>query len=262
MASVQQQWTLNQPCVRNLGPPIHSPEQPAGLLAIQPGFTWDDCDAYLFDIDGTLLHAHGGVHSDSFSRSVEAVLGHSLSLEGVPLHGSTDTAILRDAFRHAGIEDGFWQPRQEEILQRMREIVLERRADMSVTVMPGVHSMLDYLQSRGKVLGVATGNLEQIGWQKIEIAGLRDYFQFGGFSDRHAVRGEMIANALVTGRPLFGADATVCVVGDTPLDIAAARANSLPTIAVATGGSAYEDLLQHQPEVCTSTLAVLLAGRT
>jgi phosphoglycolate phosphatase len=190
---------------------------------------------------------------------VEAVLGHPLSIAGVPLHGSTDTAILRDAFRHAGIADATWQPLQEEILQRMREIVLERRADMSVTVMPGVLAMLDYLRDRGKVLGVATGNLEQIGWLKIEIAGLRHYFQFGGFSDRHAVRAEMIGNALEAGRHLFRANATVCVVGDTPLDIAAARANGLPTIAVATGGSSYEDLLQHHPEVCTSTLATLLA---
>ena len=190
---------------------------------------------------------------------MEAVLGHPLSIEGVPLHGSTDTAILRDAFRHAGIADATWQPLQEQILQRMREIVLERRADMSVTVMPGVLAMLDYLRGRGKVLGVATGNLEQIGWLKIEIAGLRDYFQFGGFSDHHAVRAEMIGNALAAGRHLFSTDATVCVVGDTPLDIAAARANGLPTIAVATGASSYEDLLQHQPEVCTSTLATLLA---
>ena len=72
---------------------------------------------------------------------------------------------------------------------------MEARQHMSVTVMPGVLSMLAYLKSRGKVLGVATGNLEQIGWLKIEIAGLRDWFSFGGFSDRHAVRSDMIANA-------------------------------------------------------------------
>ena len=33
-----------------------------GLVTISEGFRWDDCDAYLFDIDGTLLHAHGGSH--------------------------------------------------------------------------------------------------------------------------------------------------------------------------------------------------------
>jgi phosphoglycolate phosphatase len=230
-----------------------------GLVTVQEGFRWDDCDAYLFDIDGTLLHAHGGVHSDAFSSSVLAILGHPLSIEGVPLHGSTDTAILRDAFRYAAIPDEVWQPRLEEILERMRETVLEQREHMSVTVLPGVLSMLAYLKRRGKCLGVATGNLEQIGWLKIEIAGLRDWFSFGGFSDRYAVRSEMIANALAAGRQVAGAHARVCVVGDTPSDIAAARANSLPTIAVATGVFPYDALLRHEPEVCTSTLQALLA---
>ena len=175
------------------------------------------------------------------------------------MHGSTDTGILRDAFRHAAIADEMWQPRLEEILQCMRQTVLERQAHMSVTVMPGVLSMLAYLKSRGKLLGVATGNLEQIGWLKIEIAGLRDWFSFGGFSDRHALRSDMIANALAGARKLAGAQAKVCVVGDTPSDIAAARANGLPTIAVATGVYPYQALLEHHPEVCTTTLEALLA---
>ena len=228
-----------------------------GFVHIQSGFRWDDCDAYLFDIDGTLLHAHGGVHTRSFSSSVEAVLGHPLSLEFVPVHGSTDTAILRDAFLQAAIPEEVWQPRLEEILERMRVEVVEQRSLMSVTVMPGVLPMLRYLKSREKRLGVATGNLEQIGWLKIEVAGLRDWFTFGGFSDRHAVRAEMIAHALVAGDC---AGMTVCVVGDTPSDIAAARANGLPTIAVATGVYSYEDLLQHQPEVCATNLEALLAA--
>jgi phosphoglycolate phosphatase-like HAD superfamily hydrolase len=228
---------------------------------VREGFRWDDCDAYLFDIDSTLVHAHGGVHSDAFTSSVEEVMGHPLSMEGVPLHGSTDTAILRDAFRSAAIPDEVWQPKLEQILQRMRETVHARKGHMSVTVLPGVLAMLGYLKSRGKVLGVATGNLEQIGWLKLEIAGLRDWFSFGGFSDRHASRPDMIANALMAGRMVVGDQATVCVIGDTPLDIGAARANGLPTIAVATGVFSYEALLEHEPEVCTSTLEVLLATK-
>jgi phosphoglycolate phosphatase len=229
----------------------------ADLVSIREGFRWDDCDGYLFDIDGTLLHAHGGMHSGAFSLSVEAVMGHPLPIDSVPLHGSTDTGILRDAFRLAGVPDEVWQTRLEEILVLMRQLVLEQRERMSVTVMPGVLSMLAYLKRRGKRLGVATGNLEQIGWLKIEMAGLRDWFTFGGFSDRHAVRSEMIAQALAAGQ-FTGTHAKVCVVGDTPSDIAAAKANCLPTIAVATGVFSYDSLLQHQPEVCTSTLEALL----
>jgi phosphoglycolate phosphatase len=229
----------------------------AGSAHIQNGFRWDDCDAYLFDIDGTLLHAHGGVHTRSFSSAVQVVLGHPLSIEGVPIHGSTDTGILRDSFLFAGVPEEIWQPRLEEILEHMRNEVRENRALMSVTVMPGVLPVLRHLKDRGKQLGVATGNLEQIGWLKIEEAGLRDWFTFGGFSDRHPVRSEMIANALQAGK----CAGTTCVVGDTPSDIAAARANGLPVIAVATGVFSYDALLQFEPEVCTPTLEALLPPR-
>jgi phosphoglycolate phosphatase len=230
-----------------------------GQVTIRPGFAWDGCDAYLFDIDGTLLHAKGGVHIDAFSSSVLEILGQPLELEGVRVHGNTDTGILRDAFHGAAIANEVWEPRLEEILERMRETVMRRREHMPVAVYPGVVDMLAYLKGKGKLLGVATGNLEQIGWLKIEIGGLRDWFSFGGFSDRFVARPEMIGYAAAQARLMAGENATVCVVGDTPSDIEAARANSLPTIAVATGIFSCEQLLEHTPEVCASSLEALLA---
>ena len=65
-------------------------------------FQWMNADAYLFDIDGTLLHAHGGVHTGSFSLSVQAVMGHPLPIDSVPVHGNTDIGILRAALTHHG----------------------------------------------------------------------------------------------------------------------------------------------------------------
>jgi phosphoglycolate phosphatase-like HAD superfamily hydrolase len=69
----------------------------------------------------------------------------------------------------------------------------------------------------------------------------------------------MIADAAKQARAIAGHQATVCVVGDTPFDISAAKVNGLPTIAVATGHFSFDDLLEHKPEVCVSTLEALLA---
>jgi phosphoglycolate phosphatase-like HAD superfamily hydrolase len=60
-------------------------------------------------------------------------------------------------------------------------------------------------------------------------------------------------------RELAGTGAKICVVGDTPRDIEAARANFLSVIAVATGHYSFDELLAYQPEVCASSLADLLA---
>jgi phosphoglycolate phosphatase-like HAD superfamily hydrolase len=87
---------------------------------------------------------------------------------------------------------------------------------------------------------------------------LREWFRFGGFSDRFPNRSELIAHAARKARELAGSAARVCVVGDTPRDIQAARANSLPAIAVATGNYSFEALMEHRPQVCATSLADLL----
>src|SRR5450755_2516225 len=83
---------------------------PAGRVAIRPGFCWDGHDAYLFDIDGTLLRSRDRIHYDSFFESVRTVMGHDLSLDGIILHGNTDPGILREAFRLSDIPEAEWQP--------------------------------------------------------------------------------------------------------------------------------------------------------
>ena len=225
---------------------------------VRPGFAWDRQDAYLFDIDGTLLRSLDRVHYESFGAAVEQVLGRALSLHGVTLHGNTDPGILRDAFLQAEIAEAAWRPDAARILACMSRNVALRRAEMRPEVMPGVEATLAHLQARGAALGVATGNIAAIGWMKVEAAGLREWFTFGGFSDGFEARADMIAHAAELARDAAGSNARVCVVGDTLNDIAAARANGLPTIAVATGHCPFAELMDAAPEACAETLEALL----
>jgi phosphoglycolate phosphatase len=228
-------------------------------VAIEPGFSWDAQDAYLFDIDGTLLRSRDRVHIDSFASSVHRVTGFEITLAGILLHGSTDTAILREACNQAGVPAPLLEARIEAILEAMRHAVAERRHELDLVQMPGVEQVLDHLARRGALLGVATGNLEMIGWIKVEEAGLRQWFRFGGFSDHFPIRAELIGQAANKAREMAGRGASICVVGDTPRDIEAARANFLSVIAVSTGRYSFDELLQYQPEVCATSLADLLA---
>jgi phosphoglycolate phosphatase len=242
-----------------------SPEassSPDARVSIEPGFEWDAQDAYLFDIDGTLLRSRDRVHVDSFVSSVHRVTGFEVTLAGILLHGSTDTAILREACNQAGIPAELLEARTESILEAMRHAVAERRHEMDLVRMPGVEQALDHLARRGTLLGVATGNLEVIGWIKVEQAGLREWFRFGGFSDHFPVRSELVGQAAQKAREMAGRAATICVVGDTPRDIEAARANFLSVIAVATGKYSFDELLRYQPEVCATSLTDLMEHRS
>ena len=233
-------------------------------IAIEPDFAWDGQDAYLFDIDGTLFRSRDRVHFESFAASVHRITGFEVTLTGIQLQGNTDTAILREACRQAGIPAEVLEERIDAILEAMRNSVAERRHELDPVLTPGVEEVLRHLAQKGALLGVASGNLEAIGWIKIERAGLREWFRFGGFSDRFPVRAELIGHAARKARemacPTGRVDAAVCVVGDTPRDIEAAHANSLPVIAVATGRCSYDELLQYKPEVCVTSLADLLAS--
>jgi phosphoglycolate phosphatase-like HAD superfamily hydrolase len=228
-------------------------------VSIEPGFEWDGQDAYLFDIDGTLLRSRDRIHMDSMPQSVQRVTGFEITLAGILLHGSTDTAILREACNQAGVPPEVLEARSEAILEAMRRTVAERRHELDLIRMPGVEDALRHLARRGALLGLATGNLEVIGWIKVEQAGLREWFKFGGFSDHFPVRTELIAQAARKARELSSSSARICVVGDTPRDIEAARANFLSVIAVATGRYSFDELMEHRPEVCATSLADLLA---
>ena len=131
------------------------------------------------------------------------------------------------------------------ILEGMCSNVAGRRHELDLVLMPGVRRDAQAPGTdRERLLGVATGNLEMIGWIKIEQAGLREWFRFGGFSDQFPVRSDLIGDAASKAREMAGPQARVCVVGDTPRDIEAAHTNGLPVIAVATGHFNFDELLE------------------
>lgn len=218
---------------------------------------WDRYDAYLFDIDGTLLNCTDAVHYFAFCEALGALAGRPLNLDGVVAHGNTDVGIIRDALRLAGVPETEWRPRLAETREAMCRFVESRAADLCVTALPAVTDVLDHLRSRCAVLGVATGNLERIGQLKLDRCGLLSRFDFGGFSDLYEDRSDVFQGALHKARALAGAEARVCVFGDTPQDVRAARANGLDVIAVATGIYRYEELQAEDPDLCLHSLQEL-----
>lgn len=220
---------------------------------------WIEADAYLFDIDGTLLNAHGGTHMQAFHKAMDEVLGLQTTLHGLPVHGNTDIGILRAAVRRANYPESEFEERLPAVLELMRVEVARNRALLRAEVCPSVPELVRALWERGKLLGVASGNLESIGWLKIEAAGLRDYFSFGSFSDCWERRAEIFAAAVGEVKRRLGAEAQVCVVGDTPNDVQAAREIGIPVIAVATGIFPLEELRALQPDLCLPCCTDLLA---
>ena len=219
---------------------------------------WDSFDAYLFDIDGTLIKSEDAVHYSAFCEALSSIAGRPMDLDGVTAHGNTDVGILRDALSRTGIPSHFWRPRIREACAGMRQYVTKHRGELNVRLLPGVRELLVYLQSRGALLGVATGNLEVIGKLKLEAVGLLPLFVTGSYSDSLEFRSDVFRRALVSVRQSRSTLVSCCMVGDTPADILSAHINQVESLAVATGIYSFEELMQEKPSACVSTFLDLL----
>lgn len=200
----------------------------------------------LFDIDGTLvLTGRAGVRA--MNRACQEVIGHSNALDGVAVAGRTDWIILHDALRaigHEMDEDLFARLRDTYVTLLREEILL--RGEGVKAVLPGVAGLLDALRARPDVfLALLTGNFEEGARIKLEHFDLWRYFKCGAFGDDAADRNALVPFALDRARAC-GLDAIapedVFVVGDTPHDVACARAVGAVPVGVATGSFSVADL--------------------
>ncbi|MGB7478552.1 MAG: HAD family hydrolase, partial [Polyangiales bacterium] len=179
-------------------------------------------------------------------RAVELAVGEVLdelddevSLQSVEFAGRTDPWIVRAALMQYGVaaeDDLIHEVLRRYVAHLPREL---ERAD-AFEVLPGVLALLSELSDREDlVLGLGTGNTEPAAYAKLARGGLDSFFAFGGFGSDHAERPEVLRTALHRGLERAGVqmeDARVVVIGDTPHDVAAARAIGAHCVAVSTGG--------------------------
>ena len=227
---------------------------------MMPGFAWSAADAFLFDIDGTLLNSRDGVHYWAFHNAMRRYFPVSSRIDGVPVHGNTDIGIIRAVLAREGVPEGEVAERLPAIIEHMCAEVAENKDGLRPELCPSVMDLVRSLHDAGKLLGVVSGNLERIGWLKLQAAGLAPYFSFGYFSDRHERREEIFREGIEEVRRRLGTTATIHIVGDTPSDIAAARAAGVPIIALATGIFPQDELARHHPDACFTCCTELLAA--
>lgn len=215
-------------------------------------------DAYVFDIDGTLLVTRDLVHWRALRQAMLEAYGVDTTIAGIPYHGMTDLSILRAALAREGVMDIQFAASLPKALEVVRREVDANRSQIYPEVCPGIGALLTKLRSQSKLLGVASGNLESVGWHKIEAAGLRDCFSFGFFSDQCETRAGIFQNALERVRRVLGPEARTCFVGDTPADVKAAREIGAQIVAVASGTFGAEELKACEPDLCVEHCEELL----
>jgi phosphoglycolate phosphatase len=221
-------------------------------------FRWMDADAYLFDIDGTLMVTRDLVHWNALHQAMLEAYGVDTTIEGIAYHGKTDLGILRAAMDRVGISGLTFDMKLPHALSVVCREVEANQQWIRPEVCPAVPELLERLRAAGKLLGIASGNLESVGWRKLQAAGLRDFFSFGFFSDQTEMRAGIFCRGVDEVRRILGENAIACFVGDTPEDVRAARQANAHVIAVCTGTFKPHELNCHAPDVCVDSFAELL----
>jgi phosphoglycolate phosphatase len=212
----------------------------------------------LFDIDGTLIDTGG-----AGMRALDRVFAELYERPGVfanySFSGKVDQRILKDAFQQ------LWQrdPTLAEMgtvrsgyLQRLDEELAA--TPQLYKVLPGVRELLDSLRSEGIATGLATGNLAEGAERKLVLGNLWQYFPFGGYGSDHEQRGELTRIGIERARQHTGtnyAPEDVVIVGDSPLDIKAARYNDARVIGVLTGWDPPESMVSAKPDLLLDDLS-------
>ncbi len=197
----------------------------------------------LFDIDGTLLAGATDAHRDALQTALHTVHGVDVRnlRTGLKPAGRTDGEIARALLLAAGVSARRIDERADDVREECGRLYAERATeDLSHTVLPGVRELLAGLSEREEArLALLTGNYEVVARVKLCRAGINDYFAsgqgaFGSDSeDRTSLVPIARRRAGTAAHPHPRED--TAVIGDTPRDIACARADGVRCVTVATG---------------------------
>lgn len=193
---------------------------------------------YLFDIDGTLVSAQG-MGGKAFRRAVSEILQHELAWQTRDFAGMTDAGLFRRALSEKGLRND--EAKIAALADLYHDYLEANLAEKPALVLPGAIELVRQFASQSEIhLGLLTGNTRR--GSELKLASLMQHFGLGFYGDDHVVRTELgvFARRQITAE--FGAHVKITIIGDTPNDIACARAAWAECIAVATGAYTADEL--------------------
>ena len=214
---------------------------------------------YLFDIDGTLVDT-GGAGLAALQEASREIFGDEGPV--LDLAGSTDLGIVAEIYLHFQIE-----PTRGRIDTYLAAYFLRLEWNLTHGNFPGrvfegaAELLVDLKQRPQASVGLLTGNAECGAATKMRHFGLAEHFSFGAYGCDHADRNRLgpiaMKRAAVHAGRKFSPQET-WVIGDTPKDIACARAIGARCLGVATGRYSTAELEAHGADRTVESLRLAI----
>ncbi len=190
----------------------------------------------LFDIDETLTKV-SALHIESISRAFEEIYGIDATINTINYHGLTEQQIIFQVLRKNGLDDKTIKSNIEDAMEVVARFFNNGIEDAEIIVLDGVRELLEELDKNNVLIGLVTGNLEQIARGKMRKVGLNHYLKIGGFGSDDIDRTNLVRLAIRRAEKNFGFKFhnNVFLFGDSPHDIEAGKEAGVKTVGVTTG---------------------------
>ncbi len=212
----------------------------------------------LFDIDWTLLVGKNQAHIDAFRYMFTTVYDEpSASLLEIKPHGMIDAQIIVEILKVHGMSEENSKKNLPNAFSAMNQYYESHASANDVVKLAGVDTLLTALKEMHVTMGILSGNIEGMAWNKLEVAGIRQYFSFGVFGDMALRRSELVGIAKKRLLEKYGFEIPTdrfVIIGDSSLDIACAKEAGTKSIGVATGSSSEDILREAGADLVVSTL--------
>lgn len=202
----------------------------------------------LFDIDGTLYDGHG-VGRRAVEASLAARFGRPVDTAAVAFSGKTDPQIFRSILSDPALVGTVPDDLDAALAGALADYAAEMHRTFHTaraTALPGAADTVHRLAAQGFTTGLLTGNLEPLAYLKVASVGLaRTHVPFGAFGSDHEDRNRLPLVAAERAAAHVGRAVDpreLVIIGDTPMDIACARAVGAVAVAVTTGRYSAADL--------------------
>lgn len=205
----------------------------------------------IFDLDGTIINVFG-CGRKALDTTMRIMYGIKGAGEKLDFSSSTDYGVFLRLIEQFNLNDIFFNRIEEFYSIYSKELKEEIEKNAGSRLLPGLTELLEYLfREPSFYLALATGNMEVGARTKLGHFGLEEYFPVGGFGDHAKSKKDVISTTFQKASEFYGENFKndeVFVIGDTTMDIDAAKNFEFHSIAVATGFEEKEKLIQANPD--------------
>ncbi len=202
----------------------------------------------IFDLDGTLIDSFAAIN-EAFDAVFIRFSGRTIPFEesnsyvGVPLE-----ELLGEIF---GKEN------QQEAVNIFRNKYKEVCYEKTFLI-KGVKELLYYLKNQGKSLNIATNKTGSISRSLIKYLKIYDLFDhiYGVYDGLEGKPSPQMINKIIneTG---FSKESSI-LVGDSPIDIMAAKNAEIAVLSVTSGNHTYDELKKSEPDFLCDSIGNIL----